>query len=80
MSLREQLIKDFGTDALLVPSLKKRCASYAVSIIFGITSIVGIILELYELAAFSLAILSLCAGWYGMKAYRYIQDREDKQK
>ena len=78
--LKDEFIRDFKTDALIVPSRKKRYASYIIGTICFIVAVTGYSAKSMELFGISAAALGLCIGWYTTKAYRYIQSKEDKQK
>lgn len=77
---KEQLARDALTDKLLVPFAVTRYASYAVAGIGSILSVIGLWHGDYKLVSLGLAIAGLVACLYGIKAYQYIQDKEDEQK
>ena len=80
MSIKEQFVKDIKTDELLCPSKLKRYTSYAVAVLAIILFITGVCMDNWRLIALSINTVSLIVAWYGAKAYRYIQHKENKQK
>jgi len=75
--LKDEFIMDCKTDALIVPSCKKRYASYVIGAICFIIAVIGYSTKSVELTGCGLVVLGLCIGWYTTKAYRYIQSKED---
>lgn len=78
MSIKEQFIRDLGTDKLLIPSRIKRYTSYAIVGVSGLVALISLLLGAIYLAIIGWMILTLCCIWYGVKAYHYIQHKESE--
>jgi hypothetical protein len=79
VNIKEQMIRDLRTDALLVPHRGKRYGSYGVSVLIMLIGLVSFDLGMFRISTMCALLLALGIGWYLTKAYRYIQNIHNKE-
>lgn len=76
----QPFIKDFTTDALLLPRRSLRYLLYAVVAIALVLMPVAVIQHEYRVAWFSSILVNLVLCKYIMLAYRYIQNKDGERR
>ena len=74
-----QLKKDFALDARLLPSKWKRYSLYILLTIAVMLMSIAVLQHWYLLALLSTMFVLLASCLFLVKAYHYIQDKEDEQ-